>query len=315
MTVAVSPLKIGFIGIGEFGSRAAMRLLWSGFHHLMVYDTHEQTPRVFTSNYGGLSLGSPAMVAQQSDIVITALPSAKEMRDVFFGWEGVAIESAKQGLILDIGVTDPVDTAAMARELAVRGFQLVDAPAFGTPEDAREGRLTMVVGGADDAVERCRPVLETLATRVIRAGATGSAQAAAALADYLRAARLLAASEAIRLGGHFGFEPLNLLEVCDALGGTEMPKILRNEVATRRFKSGQQLGLIHGNVALAQQMAGAAGLISPLLACTEEALASAEARLGYSIDQSAIIKWLETLNVAAASQSAKSEAGTTTGSA
>src|SRR6185437_12416205 len=217
--VPTKPLKIGIIGIGAFGSRAALRLLWSGFHNLMVYDTHEQTPRFFTGDHGGLSMGSPTMLAQQSDIVITCLPSAREMRQVFFGWEGLAKYPKKDGLILDIGVTDPVDTQAMAKELEAQGWQLVDAPSFGTPQDAKEGKLAMVVGGADGAVERCRPVLETLATKIIRAGATGSAQAAVALAGYVRAARLLATSEAIRLGSHFGFEPANLLDVCEALGG------------------------------------------------------------------------------------------------
>jgi 3-hydroxyisobutyrate dehydrogenase len=291
----MSALKIGFIGIGAFGSRAAMRLLWSGFHDLNVYDIHEQTPRIFTSTYGGLMLGSPAMVAQLSDIVVTALPSAVEMREVFFGWEGLATEPRKDGLVIDIGVTDPLETIVMARELGERGIQLVDAPAFGSPDEAREGRLTMVVGGEDSAVERCQPVLEKLSKRVIRAGNSGSAQAAAAIADYLRAARLLAASEAIRLGNHFGFEPANLLEVCDALGGAELDTTLRNEVATRRFKTGHQLGLLRSNVELADRLAGAAGLPSPLLAAAKDALAGAEALLGYSMDHTALIKWLETL--------------------
>jgi 3-hydroxyisobutyrate dehydrogenase-like beta-hydroxyacid dehydrogenase len=169
------------------------------------------------------------------------------------------------------------------------------APAFGTPDDAREGKLTMVVGGEDSAVERCQPVLEKLGQRVIRAGGSGSGQAAAAITDYLRAARLLAASEAIQLGSHFGFEPANLLEVCDALGGADMDKTLRNEVATRRFKTGQQLGLVRANVELIGRLAGVAGLPSPLLAAVIDALTSAEERLGYSVDHSAVIKWLETL--------------------
>ena len=308
----MSALKIGFIGLGAFGSRVAMRLLWSGFHNMNVYDVHEQTPRIFTATHGGLMLGSPAAGAQLSDIVITALPSAVEMREVFFGWEGLATETRKDGLVLDVGVTDPLETVAMARELGERGIQLVEAPAFGAPDAAREGRLTLLVGGEDGAVERCRPVLEKLGQRVIRTGRTGSAQAAAAIADYLRAARILATSEAIRLGTRFGFEPANLLEAYDALGGSEIDKMLRSEVATRRFKSGHQLGLMRANVELASRLAGSAGLPSPLLTAAKEALAEAEARLGYSVDQTAVIKWLETLTPP---EPAKAEPGATPGSA
>jgi 3-hydroxyisobutyrate dehydrogenase-like beta-hydroxyacid dehydrogenase len=298
----MSDLKIGVIGIGAFGSCAAMRLLWQGYHNLMVYDTHEQTPRIFTGTFGGLSLGSPKMVAQLCDIVITCLPSSVEMRDVFFGWEGLATEFKGEGLVMDIGTTDPLETIEMGKELAQHNVRLVDAPGFGTPDDAREGRLTMVVGGEDRAVERCRPVLDALATRVLRAGATGSAQAAMAIADYVRAARLLAASEAIRLGGHFSFKPGNLLDVCNALGGEAMDKMLRNEVASRRFKTGLQLGVLHANVALAERVARAAGLVLPLMEQTEAMLAQAEDRLGYSNDHSAVIKWLESLAVPRANE-------------
>jgi 3-hydroxyisobutyrate dehydrogenase-like beta-hydroxyacid dehydrogenase len=293
----MSDLKIGIIGIGAFGSRAGMRLLWQGHHNLMVYDTHEQTPRIFTGTFGGLSLGSPKMVAQLCDIVITCLPSASEMRDVFFGWEGLATGFKGEGLVMDIGTTDPLETVEIAADLARHNVRLVDAPAFGTPDDAREGRLTMVVGGEEGAVERCRPVLDALAAKVIRAGAAGSAQAAMAIADYVRAARLLAASEAIRLGARFGFEPANLLDVCDALGGAAVGQVLRNEVASRRFKTGLQLGVLHANVALAERVARAAGLMLPLMTQTEAMLGQAEDRLGYSNDHSAVIKWLETLAV------------------
>lgn len=313
----MSNLKVGIIGIGGFGSRAAMRLLWTDFPDLMVYDTHEQTPRVFTGTYGGMSLGSPTMMAQLCDIIITALPGTAEMREVFFGWEGLATgfkkasDPGRQGLVMDIGTTDPLQTVAMAKELAAHNVQFVDAPAFGTPAEAREGKLTMVVGGEDDAVARSAPILEKLATRIIRAGATGSAQAAAALADYMRAARLLAASEAIRLGGHFGFEPANLLAACDALGGAALPQLLEEHVATRRFKTGQQLGNLHANVALAEKLASGAGLPSPLLTATRDALNQAEQRLGYSQDITALIKWLETLTPPQeqAAEAAKKETG------
>jgi 3-hydroxyisobutyrate dehydrogenase len=225
----------------------------------------------------------------------------------------LAKSSQKDGVILDIGVTDPVETIAMASELEAHGWQLVDAPSFGSPQDAKEGKLAMVVGGADGAVERCRPVLETLAASIIRAGAAGSAQAAVALADYVRVARLLATSEAIRLGGHFGFEPTNLLEVCDALGGAGLGEMLAREVATRRFRTGLQLGVVRANVALAERMAGAAQMPSPMLAATRDALVRAEAQLGYSMDHSAVIKWLEALTPPR-SDEAKDKPDTKTGS-
>lgn len=292
--MAVS-LPVGVIGIGAFGSRVAMRLLWTDFPTLQIYDCDELTPRFFANNYGGLNVGSPKMMAQNCEIIITALPSAAELRAACFGWEGLATGFKKDGIVIDVGVTDPVETVALAKDLEAHGVKLVDAPAFGTPEDAREGKLTMLVGGEDAVVERCRPILDKLAARVIRTGATGSAQAAGAIADYLRAARLLAASEAIRLGAHFGFEAATLLQVSDMLGGTEVPKVLASDVATRRFKTGLQLGVLKSNVELAAALAERAGLVLPLLEGTRSAWAQAQDRLGYGVDHSAIITWLESL--------------------
>jgi 3-hydroxyisobutyrate dehydrogenase len=217
------------------------------------------------------------------------------LREVCFGWEGAATGFKPGGIVMDLGVTDPLETVALAQQLESHAVKLVDVPAFGTPEDAKEGRLTLLAGGEDETIERCRPILEKLGSRVIRTGATGSAQAAGAIADYLRAARLLAASEAIRLGAHFGFEPGNLLEVSEMLGGAEVSKTLASDVATRRFKTGLQLGVLRGNVELAAQLAEKAALVLPLLQATSTAWSNAEARLGYGADHSAVIKWLETL--------------------
>jgi 3-hydroxyisobutyrate dehydrogenase len=219
------------------------------------------------------------------------------LREVCFGWEGLATGFKNGGIVMDLGVTDPVETVALAKELDAHGVKLVDAPAFGTPDAAKEGQLTVLVGGEEPTVERCRPILDKLAAKLIRTGATGSAQAAGAIADYLRAVRLLAASEAIRLGAHFGFDAGTLLNVSDMLGGAEVPKVLASDVATRRFKSGLQLGVLKANVALAAQLAARASLVLPLLNATRTAWSDAEARLGYGADHSAIIRWLEGLTV------------------
>jgi 3-hydroxyisobutyrate dehydrogenase len=294
----MSALRVGVIGIGAFGSRVALRLLWTDFPTLQIYDVADQIPRYFTGDYGGLNISSPKMMAQSCDVIITVLPSAAELREVCFGWEGLATGFKAGGIVVDLGVTDPLETVALAKQLETHGVKLVDAPAFGTPQDAQDGKLTLIVGGDDAAIARCGPIFEKLAGKVLRAGATGSAQAAGAIADTLRAVRLLAAGEAIRLGAHFGFEAGNLLNVCDALGGADIPEILRREVAPRRFKTGQSLGILNANVELAAQLAASAGIVSPLMAATRDALVKAEARLGYGADQSAIIKWLEGLTAA-----------------
>jgi 3-hydroxyisobutyrate dehydrogenase len=291
----MAQLNVGVIGIGAFGSRVALRLLWSGYHTLQIYDVADVATRLFTNDYGGMAIGSPKMMAQTCDVVIAALPSAAELREVCFGWEGLAQGFATGGMLIDLGNTDPVETMNIANELAAGGADLVAAPAFGTPAHAKEGKLTLVVGGPQAAIARCRPVLETIAAKILPADAAGAAQAASAIADYLRAARLLAASEAIRLGRHFGFEPATVLDLSDQLGGNDLDATLRREVVTRRFETGVQLGLVRRNLDLAARLAAAADTHSPLIDATLAAWTDAERKLGYGADHTSIIKWLEAL--------------------
>jgi 3-hydroxyisobutyrate dehydrogenase len=291
----MTQLNVGVIGIGAFGSRVALRLLWSGHHTLQIYDVADVATRLFTNDYGGMATGSPKMMAQTCDAVIAVLPSAAELREVCFGWEGLAQGFAAGGILIDLGNTDPVETVNLAKELAAGGIDLIAAPAFGTPAQAKEGKLTLVLGGPEQAIERCRPVLETIATKILRADAAGAAQAASAIADYLRAARLLAASEAIRLGQRFGFEPATVLNLASELGGGEIDETLRREVVTRRFETGVQLGLVRRNLDLAARLAVATDTRSPLIEATLVAWNAAERKLGYGADHTCVIKWLETL--------------------
>jgi 3-hydroxyisobutyrate dehydrogenase len=290
----MSQLNIGVIGIGAFGSRVALRLLWSGHHTLQIYDVADVATRLFTNDYGGMAIGSPKMMAQTCDVVIAVLPSVAELREVCFGWEGLAQGFAAGGILIDLGNTDPVETVSIAKELAARDVDLVAAPAFGTSAQAKEGKLTLVVGGPEAAIMRCRPVLETIAAKILPADTASAAQAAGAIADYLRAARLLAASEAIRLGQRFGFEPATVLDLGDQLGG-DVGDTLRRQVATRRFETGVQLGLVRRNLDLAARLAVATDARSPLIDATLAAWSAAERKLGYGADYTAIIKWLEAL--------------------
>ena len=108
-------LTVGVIGIGAFGSRVALRLLWSGYHTLQLYDVNDISTRQFTNDYGGLTIGSPKMMAANSDVILTVLPSAAALREVCFGWEGLATGFKKGGIVMDLGTTDPVETVKLAR--------------------------------------------------------------------------------------------------------------------------------------------------------------------------------------------------------
>ncbi len=289
-------LRLGLIGLGAMGSRIATRLLRTGFS-LEIYDIADVALRMFNMDVGGIITGSPKMMAQACDAIITVLPSAAEVREVAFGWEGLARGFAKGGVLIDMGCSDPMATSKLAEELAARGIDMVDAPALGTAEDAKTGNLTFVLGGADAAIERCRPIFEALGERIIRAGVVGSGQAAIALADFMRGVELLAASEALRIGQRFGLEAGMLLDIGEGLNaiGPIMGGMLRRQVLTRQFDSGLALGHLLKSLGTASSVAQAYRVEAPLLAACRASWAAAETRLGSGADQTALIRWLETL--------------------
>jgi 3-hydroxyisobutyrate dehydrogenase len=289
-------LRLGLIGLGALGSRIAARLLRTGFP-LEIYDIADVALRMFNMDVGGSITGSPKMMAQTCNVVIAVLPSAAEVREVAFGWEGLARGFAGGGVLVDMGSSDPIATKRLAEELAGRGIDMVDAPALGTAEDAKAGKLSFVVGGPEAAVERCRPLFEALGERILRAGTTGSGQAAAALADFLRGVEMLAASEALRIGQGFGLEAGTLLDIGERLSAISplVGGLLRRQVLTRQFDSGLALGHLLKGLETASGVAQACGVEAPLLAACRNSWTAAEARLGSGADQSALIRWLETL--------------------
>jgi len=292
----MAQLRLGLIGLGALGSRIATRLLRTGFS-VEIYDIADVAVRMFNMDVGGIITGSPKMMAQVCDVIITVLPSAAEVREVAFGWEGLARGFAKGGVLIDMGCSDPMATTRLAEELAGCDIDMVDAPALGTAEDARTGKLTFVVGGPEAAIERCGPIFEALGEQILRAGVAGSGQAAAALADFLRGVEMLAATEALRIGQCFGLEAGMLLDIAEGLSavGPLVGAILRRQVLTRQFDSGLALGHVLKSLETVSSVAQGCGVQAPLLAACRDTWAAAETRLGSGADHSALIRWLETL--------------------
>src|SRR5450759_2915393 len=96
-TRAMASFRVGQNGLGAMGSRIAMRLLRSGFSSLQIYDVDDIATRMFNNEQGGIITGSPRMMARACDVILTVLPSSAALREVVFGWEGLARGLAKGG--------------------------------------------------------------------------------------------------------------------------------------------------------------------------------------------------------------------------
>ena len=226
------------------GARIATRLVWEGFNP-QVYDIVDIAVRMFTNDVGGMMSGSPKMMAQSCDVIITVLPSADALRDVLYGWEGLAGGFTPGGVVIDMGTSDPMATVDLAKQLAdERGIDLIDAPALGTPADARAGKLTFVIGG-----DRCRG--GTLPADLRGAGRAHAACRAGGIGTGWRGAwRLFARcgdpcrQRGAAIGQRFGLDAKSVVDIGEMLSGVgpAMGALLREQVLTRRFDTGLALG-------------------------------------------------------------------------
>ena len=116
--------RIGVIGLGAMGARIATRLVWERFNP-QVYDVVDVSVRMFTNDVGGMMSGSPKMMAQTCDVILTVLPSADALQDVLYGWEGLVGGFAPGGVVIDMGGSDPLITAELGKRLAERGSPCV----------------------------------------------------------------------------------------------------------------------------------------------------------------------------------------------
>jgi 3-hydroxyisobutyrate dehydrogenase-like beta-hydroxyacid dehydrogenase len=161
-------MKIGFLGLGNMGTPMALRLLAAG-HELSVWNrTEERTKPAI--HQGAIAAATPAEAELGADAVITMLFDDAAYEEVFFGVHRL-IDALSPGVLHILCGT--ISTALYERltaEHANRGIDFVAAPVFGSVSDAENGRLSVIAAGADKAVERARPLLETFSREVIVVG-------------------------------------------------------------------------------------------------------------------------------------------------
>ena len=294
--------RIGFVGLGNMGAPMAENLLKAGFA-LAVADADPGR----LAGLGGRAVlpASLAELGRLSDVVIAMLPDGKIVRKVLCGApgdhgggnDGVLAGLAAGALVLDMSSSAPVGTRALGAELAARGVALVDAPVSGGVKRAIDGTLAIMVGGAAADIERCRPILAALGRDIFPTGPLGSGHAMKALNNYVSAAGLAAAAEAVLVGRRFGLDPATMVDILNASTGrnNSTENKFKQFILPKRYTAGFGLGLMAKDLRTALETAEATETPTPLAAACIALWNDAEAKLGGAADHTEIARYLETL--------------------
>lgn len=165
---------------------------------------------------GAAPARSPREVAERSDVLITVLTDSAAVENIILGPGGVA-EGAHRGLtVIDMSTISPSVTKSISQSLRSKGVSMLDAPVSGGDKGAREGTLTIMVGGRTDTFESCLPILEVLGKKVAHMGPSGAGQFAKLANQILVACNTAGVCECLAFAEKAGLDTTKMIESLSA---------------------------------------------------------------------------------------------------
>jgi 3-hydroxyisobutyrate dehydrogenase len=255
--------RIGFIGLGNMGLPMAQNLLKAG-HQVTGADLSAAATEKLKASGGSIAAGAAA-AAKDADVVITMLPSGKEVREIYLGG---LIDACKPGTLLIDSSTIDVETArAVAAAAEKKGMLMLDAPVSGGVGGATAGTLTFMCGGSAGAFTRAQPILEKMGKTIVHAGGAGNGQAAKICNNMILGISMIAVSEAFVLAEKLGLDAQKLFDISSKSSGQcwsmtsycPVPGPVPASPANRDYQAGFTAAMMLKDLKLSQDAAKAAG--------------------------------------------------------
>jgi 2-hydroxy-3-oxopropionate reductase len=203
-------LRVGYIGLGLMGKSMARNILKAGFP-LVVHNRSRAAVDELVAE-GAQAADSPEAVAVQVDVICTNLPDSPDVERVALGEKGV-IQGAHPGLVfVDNSTIKPASARLIAARLQAKGVLSLDAPVSGGDIGAKNGTLSIMVGGPSEALERALPVLQAMGKTITHVGEAGAGQVAKAANQIMVAAQMVAMGELLVFARKAGVDPQKVVE-------------------------------------------------------------------------------------------------------
>ena len=196
--------RVGFIGLGLMGSGMSMNLLKAGFPLTVWNRTRSKMKPLLDAGAEGAE--SPVEVAERSDVVIDIVTDSPDVEEVLLGPIGV-IHGARPGtIVIDMSTISPAVTRRIATELGKKGVQMLDAPVSGGAIGARDGTLSIMVGGDPETFQECLPIFEAMGKTITHVGGHGMGQTVKLCNQILVGLNMLAVAEALMFASKAGVD-------------------------------------------------------------------------------------------------------------
>ena len=287
-------LRIGYIGLGLMGKSMARNILKAGYPLVVHNRSHAAVAELVSE--GAIEATSPSEVASQVDVVFTNLPDSPDVEMVAFGPNGI-FEGAHPGLIfVDNSTIKPASARLIAQRLGEKGVDCLDAPVSGGDIGARDGTLTIMVGGTEEALTKVMPIFEVIGKKITHVGESGSGQITKAANQIMVAAQMVAMGELLIFAQQAGADPV---KVIDAIKGGAAQCWTLDVKPPRLFKGNREPGfkayMMAKDLNIATDTAREYGVPLPSTAENTQ-IFNAMVQMGLGqMDNSAVIAVIETL--------------------
>ena len=262
--------KIGFIGLGNMGEPMAANLVKAGFD-VIGFDLIEEAKKKAEQN--GIQIAEDAVSASENvDALISMLPASEHVESLYLGEEGLLSKLDKTVLIIDSSTIAPDSAVKVANQAKDLELSMIDAPVSGGVVGAQESKLTFIVGGAENNVERARPLLEKMGSNIFHAGGNGAGQVAKVCNNMLLAIHMCGTAEAIALGVKNGLDASVLSEIMRKSSGgnwslevyNPYPGVMSSAPASRNYEGGFLNKLMAKDLGLAKEASESTNSETPM---------------------------------------------------
>jgi len=289
----MADFSVGIVGLDSMGAALTRRLDEQGIGHTAT-DLNSRMLQAHLAEGGSAPAGSPFDLAQICDLILIAETTDDTLRESIMGSVGLVHALRPGTIIVDMSDASPQAGPSLARALYSKGVIWLEATPVGSPQDAREGKLTLLTSGSSEALERVMPVLRAFASRTLRLGEIGSGPLAKSLVAALGATSIAFYTEMVVLAKKAGLDPAGILQAMPLLApgvGTPPPAIAA-EVLTGRYESGVSQKRILDDIDRVLGAARAASAPTPFLSLVQAACISAAHSPRAKGDHMDVARWM-----------------------
>jgi 2-hydroxy-3-oxopropionate reductase len=286
--------KIGFIGLGIMGKPMSKNLLKAGYK-LVVHDLNQNAVDELVS-LGAEKGTSPKEVANNCELIITMLPNSPQVKEVLLGKNGLT-EGLKAGsVVIDMSSISPIVSRELSQKLEEKDVEMLDAPVSGGEPKAKDGTLSVMVGGKKEVFDRSVPVLKAMASSVVHTGSIGAGNVTKLANQIIVALNIAAMSEALVLATKAGVEPeLVYKAIRGGLAGSTVLDAKAPLVMDRKFDPGFRINLHIKDLGNALDTSHEIGVPLPLTAAVMEIMQALKVDGMGENDHGSLIRYYEKL--------------------